>query len=453
MRSDELYQLPRLLCRPMSFNNPAMVNADTEQFHGFNELSIICHRHSSIFLCNFSCFISIIYLSLNMRKLQIIFILFLCAQFSFAQPWACYPLSQPSAVTCGWACFAGHLGQDWQYTPNNSSYGQNVYSVDSGTVVFVETGHIGCDDPNIPGGNDWAQPSNKIIIQHTNGFYTRYLNIKDVIPGIIVGSVVSRGEVIAYVGNVGPITPCDNNDNNINAHLHFEVGIGYTGNSLTGKFDPSSIFDGCSPPYCCSSSTIINNNCRGLFYDSGGPNANYANYENLIYTISPPSATNVTANFYWIDIEAGYDFINFYDGPNTASPSLGTFTGTNNPGVIASTGPSLTIQFTSDYSIIGPGWDADWFCNFGSTSINNQSLSNSIVVFPNPSTGDFTIKNSRENENAEIEISNALGEIVFNAKMTNGTFQVHLENVSAGVYFLKVKTTSGIVIKKISVKG
>jgi len=263
-------------------------------------------------------------------------------------------------MVCGWACYSGHQGQDWQYMPYNTSYGQNVYAVESGTVVFIENGWSGCDDPFVAGGNDWNQPSNKVIIQHTNGLYTRYVHIIDVVPGLIVGSTVSRGQVIAYIGNVGPISPCDNNNPNTNAHLHFEVGTGWTSNTLTGRYDPVSIFDGCSPPYCCGATTVTDANCAGIFFDSGGPNATYSNYENYTFTIAPAGALNITVNFYWLDLELNYDYLSVYDGPNTASPLIGSYTGSTNPGTITSTGPELTFNFSSDVSKLGQGWSGDW---------------------------------------------------------------------------------------------
>ncbi len=320
---------------------------------------------------------------MNLKRSLTVFAFSLFCYAGTAQ-WACYPLGSGGSSVCGWACYSGHQGQDWQYTPNNTSYGQNIYAVDAGTVVYVETGWTGCDDPFIAGGNDWNQPSNKIIIQHTNGLYTRYVHIKDVIPGIAVGSVVAHGEVIAYVGNVGPISPCNNSDPNINAHLHFEVGTGWSGNTLTGRYDPVSIFYGGYPPFCGNSTTLTNTNCTGSFFDSGGPNATYANFENYTFTIAPAGTSAITVNFYWLDLELNYDFLYVYDGPSTASPLIGTYTGSNNPGTLTSSGGAITFQFTSDVSTLGQGWSADWSCaaalptNLAAT--NYPCASNAVVL-------------------------------------------------------------------------
>jgi len=277
--------------------------------------------------------------------------------------WACYPLGNGGQVVCGWACYSGHQGQDWQYVPNNSSYGQNIYAVYDGIVRYIQRGYTGCDDPFIAGGNDWNQPANFVIIEHSNGFFTRSFHVKDVVPGLTVGSVVKQGQVIAYIGNVGPISPCDNSNPNINAHLHFEVGTGWGGGiSLSGRFDPVSIFTGCYPPFACGSKALTSANCSGNFEDTGGSNATYSNKEDYTFTIAPAGATSVAVKFNWIDIESGYDFLYAYNGTSTSAPLIGTYSGSANPGTITANSGAITFRFISDVDILKQGWSATWNC-------------------------------------------------------------------------------------------
>jgi murein DD-endopeptidase MepM/ murein hydrolase activator NlpD len=298
-----------------------------------------------------------------MKKIIIQF-LYLFTSVAYSQ-WACYPLGPGSSMLCGWGCYTGHQGQDWQYNPINTSYGQNIYAVESGVVVHMVTGYTLCDDPFLPGGLDWGQPSNFIILYHPSvNLYTRYVHIANVVPGLAIGSQVNKGQVIAYIGNVGPISPCDNTNPQINAHLHFEVGTGVSGNGLTGKFNPVSIFSGCYPPFCCGPTLFTSNQCTGIFHDSGGPNGTYSNNENFTLTIAPPGASQVSLTFYWIDLQNGIDFLYIYDGPNTSSPLIGVYTGTLNPGTVSSTGGALTVRFSSDGSIVKQGWSADWSCSY-----------------------------------------------------------------------------------------
>ncbi|MDQ3193108.1 MAG: CUB domain-containing protein [Bacteroidota bacterium] len=55
-------------------------------------------------------------------------------------------------------------------------------------------------------------------------------------------------------------------------------------------------------------------------------------------------------------------YIYIYDGPNTSSPIIGTYTGTTSPGTITSTSGCLTIRFTSDGSVTAAGWQAVISC-------------------------------------------------------------------------------------------
>lgn len=75
---------------------------------------------------------------------------------------------------------------------------------------------------------------------------------------------------------------------------------------------------------------------------------------------------------------------------------------------------------------------------------------NSLSLFPNPNTGDFTLSGQlANNSNSEVsmEVSNMLGQIVYKGKTTpvNGAIkaQIVLEGVSSGTYLLRVNTETG----------
>ena len=63
-------------------------------------------------------------------------------------------------------------------------------------------------------------------------------------------------------------------------------------------------------------------------------------------------------HMYIVDVQDGFDFLHFYDGPTTSDPLIETMTGTGyaTPYTdISSTGSTMVIQFTSDGSIPGVG--------------------------------------------------------------------------------------------------
>ncbi|HEX5002465.1 MAG TPA: PKD domain-containing protein [Bacteroidia bacterium] len=116
-----------------------------------------------------------------------------------------------------------------------------------------------------------------------------------------------------------------------------------------------------SQNYNITNSTV--NTCGGNFYDSGGNGGAYGNNENVVMTFCSNSAGNcIRLTFSQFNIESGYDFLTVYNGPNTASPVLGVYTGTAIPPVLTATTGCLTVQFTSDLVITAAGWAATLSC-------------------------------------------------------------------------------------------
>ena len=83
--------------------------------------------------------------------------------------------------------------------------------------------------------------------------------------------------------------------------------------------------------------------------------------------------------------------------------------------------------------------------------INNPILS-SISIYPNPSTGLFTVEFKRVKENnSNISIVNSIGNVVFSEELIIGEFskQIDLSNFSKGIYFLELQTEREVYKKKI----
>lgn len=112
--------------------------------------------------------------------------------------------------------------------------------------------------------------------------------------------------------------------------------------------------------------------CTDSIYDMGGPTRNYYDNESYAYTIAPAGANKVRLTFSSMDLEAGFDSLYVYDGPATTSPVLGAYSGTVNPGILNSTGPSVTIRFKSDGATNKAGFAAIWNCIQDNTSPTTQ---------------------------------------------------------------------------------
>lgn len=153
------------------------------------------------------------------------------------------------------------------------------------------------------------------------------------------------------------------------------------------------------PAYNMASAT--HTTCLGNFYDSGGPNNNYGNNENTTLTFLPSIADGkIEAEFLHFDIEynanCSYDWLKIFDGPNTSSTLIGTYCGTDAPGLIVASHESgaLTFQFRSDNSVTKSGWKASISCQPPAMSPIADFEANithitegDTIIFSNLSTG------------------------------------------------------------------
>ena len=102
--------------------------------------------------------------------------------------------------------------------------------------------------------------------------------------------------------------------------------------------------------------------CTGTFYDSGLDVGEYDNDEDYTMTFLTPGGEDyVVIEFVEFETESGYDELEIFDGPDTGSPSLGIFDGTNSPGTIMGAN-GLTFNFISDVSNTDIGWIANVSC-------------------------------------------------------------------------------------------
>ncbi len=88
-------------------------------------------------------------------------------------------------------------------------------------------------------------------------------------------------------------------------------------------------------------------------------------------------------------------------------------------------------------------WSTEW--NFTTMiDVNINDIENiSFKIYPNPSTGIFTISGKGI---INIEIKNINGQVIY---YTSDEFRVDLINQPKGIYFVKITETKGITIKKI----
>ncbi|HET6990903.1 MAG TPA: CUB domain-containing protein [Bacteroidia bacterium] len=229
----------------------------------------------------------------------------------------------------------------------------------------------------------------------------------------------------------------------------------YPGCTTYLKFQPNTtyywrIFDGTTEtvgpsfttPYCEYSDF----NCSGTFDDTGGPTNPYTGNENYVYKIMPMSASSVTMNFSSFDLEANFDSLFIYDGPNTTSPLIGAYTGTNSPGTFTSTDSAITLRFISDPFVNNAGFAATWNCTQLTTGITENTNSFSLNAFPNPFSDELHVNYSIAGKSdVKLFLVDVLGREVLLSSENNQTAGRHEQeinlnefNVAKGIYFLRL---------------
>jgi len=114
-------------------------------------------------------------------------------------------------------------------------------------------------------------------------------------------------------------------------------------------------------PFLGNCSQTLTSTLTYTITDAGGPTDTYNNNLDQTVTLTPSDNTKkLQLNFSSFNIEAVYDFLYVYDGPNTSSPLLATLNGTSLPATITAENASgqLTLRFTSDISGIRVGFQA-----------------------------------------------------------------------------------------------
>ena len=105
--------------------------------------------------------------------------------------------------------------------------------------------------------------------------------------------------------------------------------------------------------------------CDAMFYDTGGPNSNYGNNEDLTMTFLPATPGGmIEVTFQMFDTESGWDKFYIYDGTSTSATQIGEYSGSDSPGTVTATNPqgALTFRFNSDSSVNKSGWAAAVHC-------------------------------------------------------------------------------------------
>jgi len=236
-------------------------------------------------------------------------------------------------------------------------------------------------------------------------------NCPDCLPpsGFTLDSVSTTGAVVSWTG--GDATSWEY-ELVIAGETPTGVGIATTTNPLTitGCYSNTAydlyIRTDCGGVYSSwvAMSFTTSPACGDTIYDTGGANDNYSNNELITVTVFPENPGDVvTFTFTFFDIENNFDFLYVYNGPNTSSPLVGTYTGNTIPDPVTSTDDTgaLTFVFESDNSLNDFGYAIATSCAPPPTCLAPTGLAISNI---GGATADFDWNSFDGNQSWEYEV-------------------------------------------------
>ncbi|MDC0201701.1 T9SS type A sorting domain-containing protein [Flavobacteriales bacterium] len=256
-----------------------------------------------------------------------------------------------------------------------------------------------------------------------------------------------NGNSIAYPFNIGAVDITSSGAGNQYYYFYYDLEI-----MSFGSYNPQFICDGDSivvgnniydVPGIYVDNFIASNSCDSLVYT----NLNYFQSPslNIFSNPNPPviclgdsvvlEGSDGFVDYWWSDANGNTILV---DDRLVSSPDIDTW-------YLLSAKDSNGCISKEDIWV---------YVDTCATGINSEILSN-ISIYPNPSSGLFTIEfNKVFDNNSNILIVNSIGDVIFSEELKIGesSKQINLSRFSKGIYFIELQTELGIYKNKIIIK-
>lgn len=123
--------------------------------------------------------------------------------------------------------------------------------------------------------------------------------------------------------------------------------------------------------------------------------------------------------------------------------------------IFAQTGlPAGSCGIEYIYDAAGNMVERHYICNNSSGIVSIQTLKSQnktssvkavTSLYPNPTTGKFSIKMVKPLQNAQVEIVNVQGSVIFKSMMNGTLLQFDLSGKASGTYFIKIFDAERII--------
>jgi len=175
--------------------------------------------------------------------------------------------------------------------------------------------------------------------------------------------------------------------------------------------------------YNMTPGTISAATLSGNFYDSQGSGANYLSNENITETFTNTGTSCLQFVFTSFQTQIGNDILTIYDGPTTAFPIIGQYSGIVSPGTITSSSGSLTFNFVSNALNNKTGWAATITSVTCATGylMANGTISTCAGLFYDPQgASNYTTINSTITETFSSNAGNCISVTWYSFSLSTG---------------------------------
>lgn len=211
-------------------------------------------------------------------------------------------------------------------------------------------------------------------------------------------------------------------------------------------------------------STVLNYTNSGVFVTwpvsmgySGSDNfSGYAAITTLTGTAIGNLGTNATGTG-TLQLPGGLNFTNVLQVQLTTTLNLNLAGGTITATVVgrqymyyhsSQKFPILTVNYNRTSGSFS-SFTADILVNNAViTGIKDDLIKNNLTVYPNPTTGLFTVKSLVNNSDSSLEIINLLGETVYSENIHSSNQTLDIQHLPNGIYILRIGSVTKKIIKE-----
>lgn len=249
--------------------------------------------------------------------------------------------------------------------------------------------------------------------------------------------------------------------NSLIQNNYFFNNYGAVDLSRSTSYCTNNIIYNCDEGYLIYNSTchVINNTlysvCQGIYSD---PSSTTELANNIIWndktTYCSPFYSDLTIPIQYCDLFKSYSGVgNIVTNPLLKDATNYDFSLMSTSPCINTGTPDTTGLHLPATDILGNPRVKDRIDMGAIESIitNNVEINgiNELDIYPNPSKGLFNLKSDESLLNKSIEILNINGQIMFKKTIDKPISQINISDFGQGVYFIKIISEKGIIVKKI----